>query len=57
MLKKKAKALKEMLKEKAKALKEMLKKQIDIKYVKITCGENEANLLLGRCQRYQESPS
>ena len=49
--------LKEMLKEKAKALKEMLKKQKDIKDVKITCGENEAKLLLGRCQRHQESPS
>ena len=41
--------------EKTKALKEMLKK--DIKDVKITCGENEAKLLLGRCQRHQESPS
>ena len=44
-----------MLKKKEKALKEMLKK--DIKDVKITCGENEAKLLLGRCQRHQESPS
>ena len=35
-----------MLKKKAKALKEMLKKQKDIKDVKITCGENEAKLLL-----------
>ena len=40
-----------------KALKEMLKKQKDIKDVEITCGENEARLLLGRCQRHQESPS
>ena len=46
-----------MAKKKAKALKEMLKKQKDIKDVKITCGENEARLLLGRCQRHQESPS
>ena len=46
-----------MLKKKAKALKEMLEKQKDIKDVKMTCGENEAKLLLGRCQRHQESPS
>ena len=46
-----------MLEKKSKALKEMLKKQKDIKDVKITCGENEAKLLLGRCQGHQESPS